>query len=151
MILKGSVFIACSPEELWPHIREPRIRKEWDSRIRAVVPVSGGAPSAGSRFRIRFKLSGSESNFQAEIMEYAEPEKLVLHLSGGWLPFRGYIQEIYLLKEFQTGTLVKYSIEIHHPGIKLFLKSRIFLTHLLHSSSKRELRRLKDFAEAVKI
>jgi uncharacterized protein YndB with AHSA1/START domain len=147
MILKGSILITRSPGELWLYIQDPRLRMKWDPRILAVVSVSGGEPSAGSRFRIRFKFTGFESNFQAEIMERDEPERLVFHLSGGSLPFRGYIQEIFELREHNKGTLVKYSIEIQNPGINIFLKSRILTNRLFHSFSRRELRQLKDFAE----
>jgi hypothetical protein len=150
MILKGSISIARSPGELWPYIQNLQIRKEWDPRIRAVVPVTGGEPSAGSQFRIRFKLTGIESNFKAEVIEYNEPERFVLNLSGGSLPAKGYIQDVYELKEYQNGTLVKNIIEIQCPGLKLFLNSRILASHLFLSSFKRELRALKDFAEASK-
>lgn len=148
MVIKDTVLVARSPVEVWPFIQSPRARKEWDPKIRAYVPVTGREPSSGLQYRIRFKINGLlESNFLTEIMEYHEPEKILFHFSGGRLPVRGYIQEIYELTESNSGTLVKYRLELRNSGINCFSKFRILMAHLFRTSSRRDLRRLKEFLE----
>jgi hypothetical protein len=147
MVLKDTVLIPRSPGDVWPFIRSQWARKEWDPKILALVPVSGGGPSAGFQCRIRFKSSSLEGNFLTEIMEFHEPERILFHLSGGRLPVRGFVQEIYELKEFNGGTLVSYRLDLRNSGICFFSKSRALIAHLLRPSSERDLRRLKDLIE----
>lgn len=148
MILNDKIQIDRSPEEVWQYIQSPALMKEWDPRIRAFVPVSWGGPSEGYRYRVRYKMVGRESNFLAEFMEYRRPERLVIHLSGGNLPAKGYIQDIYELAENTRGTLLKQRIEVYSSGMHIFSGCMTILIHFFSRfSRKRHLRLLKDFIE----
>jgi hypothetical protein len=148
MILKDKIQIDRSPEEVWQYIQSPAFLKEWNPRIRAFVPVSWGEPAEGYRYRVRYKMIGRESNFLAEFMEYQKPVKLLIHLSGGNLPVKGYIQEIYELTENTRGTLLKQRIEVHNSGMHIFSGCMtIFIHFFSRFSGKKHLRLLKDFIE----
>jgi hypothetical protein len=150
MILKDKIQIDRSLEEVWQYIQSPELMKEWNPRVRAFVPVSWGEPAEGYRYRVRYKMIGRESNFLAEFMEYQKPVKLVIHLSGGNLPVKGYIQEIYELAENTGGTLLKQRIEVYTSGIHIFSGCiTIFIHFFSRFSRKKHLRLLKDFIEAA--
>ena len=150
MILKDKIQIGRSPEEVWQYIQSPELMKEWNPRVKAFVPVSWGEPAEGYRYRVRYKMIGRESNFLAEFMEYQKPVKLIIHLSGGNLPVKGYIQEIYELAENSGGTLLKQRIEVYTSGIHIFSGCiTIFIHFFSRFSRKKHLRLLKDFIETV--
>ena len=151
MVLCDRISINGSPEEVWRLIEDPILMKAWNSKIRQIVPVSWGTRrSAGFRYRLRYELYNRESNFLAEIMEYQEPVKLVIHLTGGNLPVRGYAQEIYELSENEKGTLLRQSIEIHNSGMPLFAGTWLRGVHLFGKiAGKRHLRRLKALVEGA--
>ena len=150
MILKDKIQIDRPPEKVWQYIQSPALMQKWNPRIRAFVPVSWGEPSEGYRFRVRYKMIGRESNFLAEYMEFQKPVKLLIHLSGGNLPVKGYIQEIYELAENTRGTLLKQRIEVYNSGINIFSGFTKILIHFFSRlSRKKHLRLLKDFTEAV--
>jgi carbon monoxide dehydrogenase subunit G len=148
MILKDKIQIDRSPEEVWQYIQSPAFMKEWNPGIRAFVPVSWGEPAEGYRYRVRYKMIGRENNFLAEFMEYQKPVKLLIHLSGGNLPVKGYTQEIYELAENTRGTLLKQRIEVHNSGMHIFSGCMtIFIHFFSRFSRERHLRLLKDFIE----
>jgi len=150
MILKDKIHIDRSPEEVWQYIQGPALMKEWNPRIRAFVPVSWGEPAEGYKYRVRYKMIGRESNFLAEFMEYQKPVKLLIHLSGGNLPVKGYIQEIYELAENTRGTLLKQRIEVYNSGTNIFSGcTKVFIHFFSRFSRKRNLRLLKDFIETM--
>jgi hypothetical protein len=96
-------------------------------------------------------MIGRESNFLAEFMEYQKPVKLLIHLSGGNLPVKGYIQEIYELAENARGTtLLKQRIEVYTSGMHIFPGyMTIFIHFFSRFSRKKHLRLLKDFIETA--
>lgn len=150
MILKDKIQIDRPPEEVWQYIQSPALMQKWNPRIRAFVPVSWGEPSEGYRYRVRYKMIGRESNFLAEYMEYQKPVKLLIHLSGGNLPVKGYIQEIYELAENTRGTLLKQRIEVYNSGMHIFSGCVTIFIHFFSGfSRKKHLRLLKDFIEAT--
>jgi hypothetical protein len=151
MILKDKIQIDRPPVVVWSYLRSPARMKEWDPKIKAVVPVSWGEPTEGYRYRVRCKMNGREGNFLAEFLEYQEPAKLLVHLSGGNLPVKGYIQEIYELTENARGTLIRHRLEVHNSGRQIFSNSLILFKHYSFSifSRKKHLRLLKELAEAI--
>ena len=150
MILKDKIQIDRSPEEVWQYIQSPSFMKAWNPGIKAFVPVSWGEPAEGYRYRVRYKMIGRESNFLAEFMEYQRPAKLVIHLSGGSLPVKGYIQEVYELTENTRGTLLKQRIELYNSGVHIFSGCMtVFIHFFSRFSRKKHLRLLKDFIEVA--
>ncbi len=151
MTLKDKIQIDRPPAVVWRYLRAPAQIKEWDPKIKAVVPVSGGGPAEGYRYRVRFKMNGREGNFLAEFMEYQEPAKLLVHLTGGNLPVKGYIQEIYELTENARGTLLKYRLEVHNSGRNIFSSCLTFFIHysFVIFSGEKHLRTLKNLVETV--
>ena len=149
LVLNDKVQVGRSAEEVWCFLQSPALMKDWNPKIKAVVPVSPGEPSEGCRYRIRYDLNGKESNFLAEIMEYEEPSRLLIHLTGGNLPYKGYIQEIYELTPNTQGTLVKQQIGIYTSSMRLFSGCRAAFTHYFGKlSKKRYLMTLKQLAES---
>jgi uncharacterized protein YndB with AHSA1/START domain len=149
IVLKDKVQIDRSAGEVWRFLQSPAVMKDWNPKIRAVVPVSSGEPSEGCRYRIRYDLNGKESNFLAEIMEYQEPSRLLLHLAGGSLPRRGYIQEIYELTPNANGTLLMQQTEIYTSGRDIFSGYLAAFIHFIGKlSKKRYLMTLKKLAES---
>ena len=151
MILKDKIQIDRPPVVVWSYLRSPARMKEWDPKIKAVVPVSWGEPAEGYRYRVRFKMNGRESNFLAEFLEYQEPAKLLVHLSGGNLPVKGYIQEIYELTENARGTLLRHRLEVHNSGRHIFSNCLILFIHYSFGifSRKKHLRALKELVETT--
>lgn len=150
MILKDKIQIGRPPAVVWGYLRTPARMKEWDAKIKAVVPVSWGEPAEGYRYRVCCKMNGSEGNFLAEFLEYQEPAKLLVHLSGGNLPVKGYIQEIYELTENSGGTLLRHRLEVHNSVMHTFSKCLILVKHYSFRvfSRKKHLRALKELVEA---
>jgi len=150
MILRDKIQIDRSPEEVWRFLQNPALMKEWNRNMKAVVPVSWGEPAENYQYRVRYKLIGRESNFLAEFMEYQKPVRLLIHLTGGSLPVKGYIQEIYELSENTGGTLLRQRTEVHHSGMHIFSR---FLAICIHSvgrlSRKKHLRALKELIESL--
>ena len=150
MILTDKIRINRSPEEIWQFIQSPALRKEWDRDIKAVVPVSWGAPAEGYRYRVRYKMNGRESNYLAEFMEYRKPVKLLIHLTGGNLPVKGYIQEIFELTKNTGGTLLRQRTEVHNSGMHIFSRCLMLFSHFFSRlSKKKQLRALKELIEAI--
>jgi Polyketide cyclase / dehydrase and lipid transport len=149
LVLKDKVQIGRSAEEIWCFLQSPALMKDWNPKIKAVVPVSPGEPSENCRYRIRYEMNGKESNFLAEIMEYRKPSRLLIHLTGGSFPRRGYIQEIYELIPNAEGTLVTQQIGIYTSSMSLFSGYRAAFTHYFGKlSKKRYLMTLKQLAES---
>jgi hypothetical protein len=128
-------------------ITDPSVMKSWNPRIKEVVPITLGKPKANAQYRIRYALNSSESNYLAEIMEYEEYSRLVLHLEGGNLPRKGYIQEIYELIPNSTGTLFVQQIMIIRGGLSLPAGLILRIRNLIgRSSGKKYLTRLRGMA-----
>jgi hypothetical protein len=122
--------------------------RSWNPRIRAVVPVTLGKPKATSQYRIRYSIGGREDNFLAEIMEYEEHHRLVLHFAGGTLPRKGFIQEIYELMPDERGTLLIQRIVMEETGLRFPARLWMRLRNRIgRSSGKRYLSRLRELAE----
>jgi len=151
MTLKDRIQIDRPPGEVWSYLQIPALMKEWNNDIKAVVPVSWGVPTEGYRCRVRYKMIGRESNFLAEFMEYQAPARLLIHLSEGSLPVKGYIQEIYDLSENTRGTLLTRRIEVYNSGLNIFSSCLIFMLHYSFGifSGKRHLRKLKRLIETL--
>ena len=151
MILRDRIQINSPPEVVWHFTADPDFVKSWNAKIKAIVPVSQGRWTEGSRYRIRYAMNGKESNFLVEIMEYREPENLVIHLTGGNLPEGGYAQEIYELSRNDEGTLLTKNIEIYNPETNILWSLFVaFRSRFGKTSTKRYLRRLKKLVEKSK-
>jgi uncharacterized protein YndB with AHSA1/START domain len=151
MILKDKIQIDRPPDVVWRHLRSPAQMKEWDPKIKAVVPVSWGEPAEGYRYRVRLRMNGREGNFLAEFLEFQQPARLRVHLSGGSLPVKGYFQEVFELTENAGGTLLRHSFEQHNSGRQLLFNCLILFIHYSFSrfSRKKHLRALKELVEAT--
>jgi hypothetical protein len=149
MLLKNTIEISAPSKKLWALISDPVRIMSWNPKIRTVIPVTLGEPKAGSQYRIRYSLVRGEGNYAGELMEFDEPERCVLHLTGGNLPAKGYIQEIYQITEKGRGCLFIQTILVDQAGI-CFLRSLPFrLRQVLGSgSARRYLRKLKGLAES---
>ena len=149
MFIKNKIQILAAPENIWDFITDPAIMMSWNPRIKAVVPVTLGKLRANSQYRIRYELGSRENNYFAEIMEYEECSRIVLHFEGGGLPKKGYIQEIYELTPNSKGTLLMQSILVEQAGCGIPAQLVIRLGNLIgKSSGKKYLSQLKHLAEA---
>ena len=149
MIIKNKIRLSALPENIWGLITDPMLMKTWNPRITAVVPITLGKPQANSQYRIRYKLAAKESNFLAEIMEYEDLARLVLHFSGGNLPKKGFIQEIYELLPDSDGTLLKQTVLIEKSGMGIGGRLSLRMRNIIgNSSGKRYLCRLRELAES---
>ena len=149
MVLKDKIQIDRPPVLVWRHLRSPAQIKEWDPKIKAVVPVSWGEPTEGYRYRARIKINGREGNFLAEFLEYQAPVKLLVHLTGGDRPVKGYIQEIYELTENTKGTLLRYRLEVFNSCGHIFSNLLTLFMHYTFGlfSRGKHLRALKALSE----
>lgn len=148
MIIKNKIRLSAPPENIWGLIIDPMIMKIWNPRITAVVPITLGKPKANSQYRIRYKLAAKESNFLAEILEYEDLARLVLHFSGGNLPKKGYIQEIYEIFPDSKGTLLKQTVLIEKSGMGMAGRLSLRMQNIIGTSSgKKYLGRLRALAE----
>ncbi len=119
MKIRNKIQLAFSQDKIWDLIADPAQMKAWNPRIREVVPITLGRPKANSRYRIRYKLGNRESNYFAEIMEYEEASRFVLHLEGGALQKKGYIQETFELAPNNKGVLLSQQILIERGGLSI--------------------------------
>jgi len=149
MIIKNKIRMSAPPEKIWSFITDPMLMKIWNPRITAVVPITLGKPQPNSQYRIRYKLGAKESNFLAEILEYEEPARFVLHLSGGNLPRKGFIQEIFEIHQDGNGILFKQSVLVEKGGLGLPRRLSLRIRNIIGASSgKRYLGRLRELAES---
>ena len=149
MIMKNHIYISVRPEKLWDLVANPVHCMAWNPKIKKVIPVTLGEPRAGAQYRIRYRLVGGENNYTAEFMEYEKPVRCVLHLKGGTLPGRGYIQEIYEIADQENGCVFTQTILIEQAG-RLFpgsVKMKI-MNFLGADSARRYLQKLKRLAES---
>lgn len=148
MILTCTIQIGAPPEEVWRLLIDPEHIRSWNNRVRVIVPVSQGCLRDGSKIRIRYTLRGRESNYLAEVLEYEEHTRLVVHITGGNLPLRGYVQEIYQLAANARGTLLTQQTVLENTGINLISRSCMKGSHLFSGlAGKRYLSGLKHLAE----
>jgi uncharacterized protein YndB with AHSA1/START domain len=148
VVLRGRVEIKSPPETVWSYISDPVRLREWNGGIRAIVSVSAGAWTAGSRWRVRYEFNGRENNYLAEALEFEKPLRLVMHLTGGDMPVGGYMQEIYELTPSEKGTTLRYSMVLSGSGINFLSGWAKFLSyHLFRPRQKRYLRTLKELSE----
>lgn len=141
--------MSAQPKKIWGLIVDPMTMKSWNPRISAVVPITLGKPQANSQYRIRYKLAAKESNFLAEILEYEDLARLVLHFSGGNLPKKGYIQEIYEILPDSKGTLLKQTVLIEKSGMGMAGRLSLRIRNIIGAfSGGKYLKRLRDLAEA---
>ena len=129
LILRDSIQINRPPEAVWRVLEDPERMSSWNPNVRAVTPISWGGRTRGFRYQITYALSGRKNELSAEIEEYQEPVRLVIHLTGGNLPRNGYFREVYDLSKNPTGTLLTQTIQIHHSGINPFFRWVIWLLH----------------------
>ncbi len=149
MILSNHIHISARPEKLWDLVANPVHCMAWNPKIRKVIPVTLCEPRAGAQYRIRYHLVHGEKNYTAELMEYEAPMRCVLHLKGGALPGRGYIQEIYEIAYQNGGCDFTQTILIKQAG-RLFpgsVKIRI-MNFFGAGSAQRYLQKLKGLAES---
>jgi uncharacterized protein YndB with AHSA1/START domain len=140
--------MSAPPENIWDLITDPMIMKTWNPRIRAVVPITLGKPQANSQYRIRYRLASRESNFLAEILEYESLERFALHFSGGNLPRKGFIQEIYEIIPDSKGTLLRQTVFMEKSGMGIAGRLSLRMRNIIGATSgKRYLSRLKELAE----
>ena len=149
MLIRNKIQISAAPEKIWGLVTDPLVMKTWNPRIVEAVPVTVGKPKANSQYRIRYNLGRRENNYLAEIMEYEEFSRLVLHLEGGNLPKKGYIQEIYELTLNNKGTLLTRTILIGQARTGLLSGLFLRLNNMIgRSSGKKNLNRLRALAES---
>jgi len=150
MKIRNKIQLPFSQDALWGLISDPAVMKAWNPRIKEVVPITVGKPKANAQYRIRYALNSSESNYLAEIMEYEEFIRLVLHLEGGSLPRKGYIQEIYDLVPNSNGTLLSQQILIERCGLSTSERLMLRLSNRVgRFSGKKYLLRLKEIIGAA--
>jgi len=151
MVLRDKMQINRPPEIVWHFIADQDLLQLWNARIKAIVPVSQGRLVEGFRCRMRYDMQGKESNFLAEIMEYSEPLKLVIHLTGGNLPLGGYAQEVYELSKSGEGTVLRQNIGIHNSGINALLRCFMVSRHrFFRPAREKYVKRLKELVEKSK-
>ena len=149
MTLHKKTKISAPAEKVWPLVSDPLLMSSWNQLIRTVIPVTLGEPKAGTRYRIRYGLLWGESNYSAELMEFEKHSRCVLHLEGGHLPRKGYIQEIYEIQERPDGCFVSQTILIDLAGRLFPLSLGIRLRHFIgKASARRSLNKLKGLAES---
>jgi hypothetical protein len=149
VILHEKTKISAPAEKVWPFVSNPLLLCSWNPIIKTVIPVTLGEPKAGSLYRMRYCLLRGESNYSAELMEFEKPLKCVLHLKGGRLPKKGYIQEIYEIHKTTDGCFVSQTILIDQAGILFPQSLGIRLRHFMgKASARRSLNKLKGLAES---
>lgn len=150
MKIRNKIQLPLSQDAIWSLIADPALMKVWNPRIKEVVPVTLGKPKANSRYRIRYSLGNREGNFFAEIMEYDESSRFVLHLEGGALKKKGYIQEIFELVPNNKGTLLSQQILIERGGLSILARLMLRLRNRVgRTSGKKYLSQLLGMAGAA--
>jgi hypothetical protein len=149
VIIKNKIRLSAPPEKIWGLITDPMIMKIWNPRITAVIPITLGKPQANSQYRIRYKLAAKESNFLAEIMEYEDLARFALHFSGGNLPKKGFIQEIYEMFPDSNGTLLRQTVLIEKSGMGIAGRLSLRMRNIIGAlSAKKYLGCLRELAES---
>jgi len=150
MKIKSKIQLPFLQDTLWALIADPAAMKAWNPRIKEVVPVTLGKPKANSRYRVRYRLGNRESNYFAEIMEYDEFSRFVLHLEGGTLPGKGFIQEIFELIPNNKGVLLLHQILIERGRLGIRTRLMLRLSNWVgRTSGKKSLSRLMGLAESA--
>jgi len=150
MKIKSKIQLPFSADTLWALIADPAAMKAWNPRIKEVVPVTLGKPKANSRYRIRYRLGSMESNYFAEIMEFDEFSRFALHLEGGSLPRKGYIQEIFELIPDNKGVFISHQLLIERSGLGITARLMLRISNCVgQASGKKSLSRLMGLAESA--
>ncbi len=149
MILRDQIVIERSAQEVWPYVENPERMMSWNPKVKKVTRAHwDGRPGVGFRYGIMYEMSGKVGEMEAEVTTYEPPFRLVIRLTGGRLPEKAYVEEIYELSEDNGRTLLRQKIIMHHSGINIVFRLLIFfVSRFGRPTGKTYLETLKGLVE----
>src|SRR5512147_2101817 len=101
----------------WALVCDPRRHGEWNPRIVATEVYGDGVPGRGMRYRITYEMSGRQSEFDAEVVEFTPAvrwaARLVERDQGDGGHMGRFMLESYVLEPRGGGTHVVHDVDIH--------------------------------------
>ena len=158
---RSSMF-AISTTDLGEDRSSHRIRRSGSGRTPILFFHGRSSPSlrvrnsmlwgpicAGFRYRITYEMKRKTSEYSAEVEECREPERLVIRLTEGTLPFDGSVRETYHLRRTSKGTRLIQFVDLRESGMHPVARFFIGLLHRMgRPVGKRYLVTLKELIEA---
>lgn len=151
MRIREEVTTQATPEQAWAMLCDPARHGSWNLRITATEIYGSGEPGFGMRYRVSYDLSGRSSQFDAEITEFSPPTrlaaKLVERATGDGAHMDRYMVESYDVSQHGGRTRVVHQVDIHAPGINIFLRALIWL--IMHAGRSTGQTYMEKFAQLV--
>jgi carbon monoxide dehydrogenase subunit G len=77
-----AVDVDAPPEGVWVVVSNPRNLPHWDRHIVGVRGVPPGGLAQGVRYEVDLRLMGVHATIHAEVREWDQPYRAIIHLSG---------------------------------------------------------------------
>ena len=153
MLIREEATTRATPEQVWAMLCDPARHGSWNPRITGTEVYGSGEPGYGMRYRITYDMSGRSSQFDAEITEFSPPTrfaaKLTERATGDGSNMDRYMVESYDVSQQRGRTRVVHQVNIHAPGINVFLRALIWLImHAGHSTRQTYMEKFARLVEA---
>ena len=104
------------------------------------------------RLQIRHHVRNERKSRRDEVTTYEPPFRLVIRQTGGRLPEKAYVEEIYELSQENGRTLLRQRIIVHHSGINIVFRVLIFfITRFGRPVGKTYLATLNELVEKASV
>ncbi|MDH3732690.1 MAG: SRPBCC family protein [Gemmatimonadota bacterium] len=146
MKITRSVTIDTTRERLWFFLTDQEAIKRWNTDIISDEVLTEGPLGVGTRSRIMIREGSREVEYANEIIEYDEPDRLSIRLTGGSLG-DGPMTIHYVVSGSNGALDVRFDSDWEAHGVVLKLLSPL-LTLMGRRNARRVMSRLKEVAES---
>lgn len=131
MLIHDDVVTQATPERVWELLSDPSLHELWNPKIVSTEASSLDSPGVGFRYRVTLEMSGRRTEFDAEIIEFVRPSRLVARLEerrqGDGKHFGRFVIESFVVTRRGSRTHVSHEVRIHHSGMNVFVRMLIWL------------------------
>ena len=148
MILREQIDIQRPPEAVWAWISDPRRTPQWNSHLKAVIPIILCEPGLNYRYRATFQLSTKPRIMDSEIVEFSPPTTLTIRMKEEAVAAGPVSLESYELHPIEGGTRLIQTVTVDNVGTPFFLRALIwFIRRFGRPTGKEFLVHLKELVE----
>ena len=141
-----SVIVDATREHVWQLLTDHDQIKRWNTDVISDEVLTEGPVGPGTRTRILIREGSKQVAYDNEILEYEEPDRLGMRLTGGSLG-EGPMTIRYTVSDRDGHLVVKFDSEWFGRGVMLKLMTPL-ITLMGHLNARRVMQRLKEVAEA---
>jgi len=130
VLIREEVTVKVQPEQVWALLSDLDRHAEWNPHILATEVYGVGGVALGTRYRVTYRLSGTSTECDAEVVEFAPPRRFAARLEervkGDGSQFRRFMVESYDVIPVRLGTHVVHEVRIDFSGVPFFLRALVW-------------------------